>query len=748
MSNTTKGPFMQAMEKYTKSIKTFISAQGFGHYSKPSNGIPKTDLEQSVQTSLGLADSAVQPSAMQTALSNKQDTISDLAAIRSGASAGASAVQPATMSEALALKQNSLSETQLAAVNSGINNTKVGQIETNKTNISYSLNMGVKNQLKLTGDVWNPNVLYVYWDYTNGTVRVVGSSATTSTVFIYLGSWTAPEDNVYRLYANGLACTANIRIYDDVSWTTYAATSGESNEATWTKGTTRPIYLRIASGVVVGDITVTPMICQKSVFDADPSFALHAAPNSDLTRLEAEDRASLAEVVDSGAKNVFEFRSLDDLKALNTSGTWNNNAYTVSGVTFTVDTTNKTITTSGTSTAMISFVIDAYSTATTKYAGYVLSGCPAGGNYDTGYYMYTTDTSSNTKDKDIGEGCIIGSSAISRIRIGCRSGVNMGSKTFKPMICTLADWKVSQKFVPFGNDPFYQIPINHNMIYRGRNLGATLTDAQHTALSSGNFTDLYLGDYWTKSVTIPDFYELTTAQPSDWTTDYTSYYTKSGNTYTAVTGSSAPTWAADTYYQKSVPAQTVTLKAVIADFDTFYGGYNSSYATINTHHAAVIVTGFNNVVWNETDTTAGGYVNSLIHKWLVGSVLPEMETWFGSAKVISHQKLLTNAITGNAASGWAWSSQKIALLSENQMYGSKVWGGSKATNGGYEPGEAHKHLNVFNHIAPNMLFGNKNIWLRDIASAVWAAGLRDRGYAYSDGASASWLAPAALILLS
>ena len=60
MSNNSKGPFIQAMEKYTKSLKTFISAQGFGHYSKPSGGIPKTDLEQSVQTSLGKADTALQ----------------------------------------------------------------------------------------------------------------------------------------------------------------------------------------------------------------------------------------------------------------------------------------------------------------------------------------------------------------------------------------------------------------------------------------------------------------------------------------------------------------------------------------------------------------------------------------------------------------------------------------------------------------------------------------------------------------
>ena len=273
---------------------------------------------------------------------------------------------------------------------------------------------------------------------------------------------------------------------------------------------------------------------------------------------------------------------------------------------------------------------------------------------------------------------------------------------------------LTQGLAELNAHPFLTVPINHNMIYRGQNLGATLTDAQHTALSSGNFTDLYLGDYWTKTVTIP------------------------AGTYTGGDGEAV-----------TVPAQTsITLKAVIADFDTFYAGYASSYAGINTHHAAVIVTGFSNVVWNKTNSTAGGYVNSLIHKWLVGSALPQIETWFGSAKVLSHQKLLTNAITGDSASGWAWSSQKIALLSENQMYGSKVWGNSTATNGAYEPGEAFKHLSVFNHIDANLLFGSKNIWLRDIVSAVRAAALSLNGNALYDDASTTWVAPAALILLS
>lgn len=48
-----------------------------------------------------------------------------------------------------------------------------------------------------------------------------------------------------------------------------------------------------------------------------------------------------------------------------------------------------------------------------------------------------------------------------------------------------------------------------------------------------------------------DIYTLTTTQPGDWSDNYTDYYTVSGDTYTAVTGASAPTWASDTYYSKT-----------------------------------------------------------------------------------------------------------------------------------------------------------------------------------------------------
>ena len=147
------------------------AAAGATAYQKPSTGIPKTDLASAVQTSLGKADTSVQPAALTpiqnaidgieavipseasaqnqladknyvdthssdvddalsttsenpvqnkvvtNALNGKQATISDLSAIRSGAAAGATAVQPAAMNTALAAKQDAISTVNVTVDN-------------------------------------------------------------------------------------------------------------------------------------------------------------------------------------------------------------------------------------------------------------------------------------------------------------------------------------------------------------------------------------------------------------------------------------------------------------------------------------------------------------------------------------------------------------------------------------------------------------------------------------------------------
>ena len=81
-------------------------------------------------------------------------------------------------------------------------------------------------------------------------------------------------------------------------------------------------------------------------------------------------------------------------------------------------------------------------------------------------------------------------------------------------------------------------------------------------------------------------------------------------------------------------------------------------------------------------------------------------------------------------------------MSEVQLYGSIIWSSS-----GFDTGEANEKLALFNLIRSNKLFGKKNIWLRDVASAASFASLSDSGGAYGDYASHTIVAPAPLILL-
>ena len=66
-----------------------------------------------------------------------------------------------------------------------------------------------------------------------------------------------------------------------------------------------------------------------------------------------------------------------------------------------------------------------------------------------------------------------------------------------------------------------------------------------------------------------DVYVLTSSEPEDWTTKYTSYYTKSGSSYTAVpTGSGAPTWEANKYYSKTAAGKAYFCPVVKLTQDT------------------------------------------------------------------------------------------------------------------------------------------------------------------------------------
>lgn len=118
-----------------------------------------------------------------------------------------------------------------------------------------------------------------------------------------------------------------------------------------------------------------------------------------------------------------------------------------------------------------------------------------------------------------------------------------------------------------------------------------------------------------------DEYTVTTEQPANWASTYTSYYTKNQDgTYSAVTGAEAPAWAANTYYSKetipAVPAQKVLLPKNGIAIDIQTGGtFLNGGITENTKLAVVdpdtnlptgkIVTGISDLLSGQIDFVKG-----------------------------------------------------------------------------------------------------------------------------------------------
>ena len=143
------------------------------------------------------------------------------------------------------------------------------------------------------------------------------------------------------------------------------------------------------------------------------------------------------------------------MKTINTSGTWNGNAYTYQGVTYTIN-ANGTITTSGTASSSANSVLNIYKFTSSSFLGntYSFSGCPSGGDYNNTYALYVNRSPDNliSGSAETGSGVIfsVPSDAL-YYRILVRKSVNMASKTFKPMICTVSDYNVSKEFVKFAS---------------------------------------------------------------------------------------------------------------------------------------------------------------------------------------------------------------------------------------------------------------------------------------------------------
>lgn len=218
----------------------------------------------------------------------------------------------------------------------------------------------------------------------------------------------------------------------------------------------------------------------------------------------------------------------------------------------------------------------------------------------------------------------------------------------------------------------------HNSIYRGKNLGTTVTEEQWEAISSGTFTDLYIGDYW-------------------------------------VIG--GVNWR-------------------IAAFDYYLNCGDTSF----TKHHAVIVpdTCLYSAQMNTTNVTTGAYKGSAMYTANLTQAKSTINSAFGSSHVLSHRIYLSNATSNGRASAGEWTDSTVDLMCEHMVYGSGIFspvsdGSNVPNNYRVEKGQ----LPLF-ALEPSRICNRDTWWLRDVITAANFADVGDYGYAGCRDASYSF----------
>lgn len=215
----------------------------------------------------------------------------------------------------------------------------------------------------------------------------------------------------------------------------------------------------------------------------------------------------------------------------------------------------------------------------------------------------------------------------------------------------------------------------HNCIYRGKNLGTSVTAEQYAAISSGKFTDLYIGDYWVIK----------------------------GVTYR------------------------------IAAFDYYY---NCGDTNFTKHHVVIVPdTSLYKAQMNTSNVTTGGYTGSAMYKSNLAQAKTTIKAAFGSAHVLTKRELLTNAVNGNTPSGWAWFDSDVELMNEVQVYGSVAWGAHDGNGYNVASGDGQFPLFMFDR---TKLHNREDYWLRDVSSAPNFSSVGSGGGAYDYSASYSF----------
>lgn len=153
---------------------------------------------------------------------------------------------------------------------------------------------------------------------------------------------------------------------------------------------------------------------------------------------------------------------------------------------------------------------------------------------------------------------------------------------------------------------------NRRQVFRGKNLGSSLTTEQKTAIQNGTFKGLCLGDYW----------------------------------------------------------EIGGVKYRIADFDYWYGTGDTNFSS---HHLVIVPdSNLGTGAMNSSAVTTGGYVGSAMYTTNIASAKSTIQSAFSDA-VLSHREYLINAVTSGYPSGGAWTDSTVDLMNEPMVFGSFIY---------------------------------------------------------------------------
>lgn len=218
----------------------------------------------------------------------------------------------------------------------------------------------------------------------------------------------------------------------------------------------------------------------------------------------------------------------------------------------------------------------------------------------------------------------------------------------------------------------------HNAIYRGKNITSMEKSGKlYVNIANGTFDDIYIGDYFTKSI--------------------------NGTNY--------------------------TLR--IAAFNYYYSMGDTAFTK---PHAVIIPDStFGSAQMNSSDVVTGGYIGTKMRTETLQTWLSYLKTAFGS-HLLTPRCLYDNACDGSSYSDASRYDGSLELMTEEQVYGARQQGITSHTGWCY-PGVDYAQFPLFALDHSRILRNTSGWWLRSVVSSTGFANVNHFGIA--TGARAS-----------